>query len=152
MTYRVEITADTLYELSGKVSALAAKLHATQPMASSFDVRSDERMMTSVDLKAFMGEGTSVADPGTQQPVTQQPDGLQAAEIGPAPEPVAEAAPARAYDYNADIAPRVLELVDKRGRETAERVLASFGVKRAVHLDPSRFGDLLDAISAAMEG
>lgn len=144
MTFKVEVTADTLYELSGKLSALAAKLHAAQPMASSFEVTTDTRVVTAQDLKALTGEGSSVAEPETQQPVAQQPE-EQAPEVTPPAEP-------QSYDYNKDVAPRVLELVDKRGRETAERVLASFGVKRAVHLDPSRFGDLLAAISAAMEG
>jgi hypothetical protein len=128
MTYRVEVSAATINELSGKLAALASQLKG---LPSTFDV-----------LRVEAAE-VQAPEPAPVETKATTPD--------PAPE-TEPAQPARVYDYNTDVAPRVLELVSKAGRPVAEKVLSSFGVKRASELDPSRFGQLLDAVAAAMEG
>ena len=122
MTYRVEVTAATIHELSGKLAALASQLKG---LPSTFDV-----------LRVEAAE--------MPRAVAPQP--------APAPEPEpAEIEPARAYDYATEVAPHVLGLVNKRGRDAAKAVLAQFGVLTASKLDPSRYGELVSAIDAALE-
>ena len=57
----------------------------------------------------------------------------------------------RVYDYNTEVAPRVLEMVSKCGRDAVKELLAKYSVTRASQLDPSRFPSLMDAVNAAME-
>lgn len=121
MTYRVEVTAATIHELSGKLAALASQLKG---LPSTFDV-----------LRVEAAE--------MPRAVAPQP--------APAPEPEpAEIEPARAYDYATEVAPHVLGLVNKRGRDAAKAVLALFDVATASKLHPSRYGELMAAVDAAL--
>jgi pyruvate/2-oxoglutarate dehydrogenase complex dihydrolipoamide acyltransferase (E2) component len=131
MTYRVEVTASTINELSGKLAALASQLKG---LPATFDVLRVEAS----EIK--LPESASAPEPKT--------------EPAPAPEPKTEPAPepSRTYNYKDDIMPRVLKLASKRGTEVTEGLLKTFGVKRASELDPARHGELLAAIDAAMEG
>lgn len=136
MTYRIEISAPTINELSGKLAALASQLKG---LPSTFDV---------LRVEVAEAEEIKAAPPPKPAPVAEP-----VAE--PTPEAKAEEPPAeagRAYDYNTEVAPRVLELVSKRGRDTVKTLLAGFGVTRASELDASRYGELMDAVNAAMEG
>jgi hypothetical protein len=63
-----------------------------------------------------------------------------------------ETGSARVYDYNTEVAPRVLEMVSKCGRDAVKELLAKYSVTRASQLDPSHFPSLMDAVNAAMEG
>ena len=122
MTYRVEVTAATIHELSGKLAALASQLKG---LPSTFDV-----------LRVEAAE--------MPRAVAPQP--------APAPEPEpAEIEPARAYDYATEVAPHVLGLVNKRGRDAAKAVLALFDVTTASKLHPSRYGELMAAVDAALD-
>jgi hypothetical protein len=68
----------------------------------------------------------ALADPAAQQPVK-----------------------ARVYDYATEIAPRVLALVDKKGRDAAKALLADFGAAKASEIDASRHAELVAALDAA---
>ena len=132
MTYRVEVSAATINELSGKLAALASQLKG---LPATFDVLRVEASEINLPAPA----------PSAPEPAVE-PDPVPEAK-----EPPAEAEPARAYDYNTEVAPRVLELVSKRGRDSVKTLLAGFGVTRASELDPSRYAELMDAVNAAME-
>jgi hypothetical protein len=125
MTYRVEVTAATINELSGKLAALASQLKG---LPSTFDVLRIEA--SEISLPAPVQE--RVCNNGYLDPA-------------PVTAPVT-------YDYVKDITPLVLKLVDKRGRPAVEDVLKSFGAKRASLLDPAQYDDFVSAINAAMEG
>ena len=129
MTYRVEVTAATINELSGKLAALASQLKG---LPSTFDV--------------LRVEASEINLPAPVQEQVEERELTQAPVDAPAPEPEA-----RAYDYNTEVAPRVLELVSKRGRDAVKTLLAGFGVTRASELDASRYAELMDAVNAAME-
>ena len=121
MTYRVEVTAPTIHELSGKLAALASQLKG---LPSTFDV-----------LRVEAAEMPRAAK----------------AQPAPAPEPEAtEIEPARTYVYATEVAPHVLGLVNKRGRDATKAVLARFGVTTASQLDASRYGELMAAVDAAL--
>lgn len=124
MTYRVEVTASTINELSGKLAALASQLKGLPSTAAPI----------------FEHTEVSVTIPAPEPEVAPAPE----------PEPVKIEA-ARTYDYATEVAPHVLGLVNKRGRDAAKAVLAQFGVLTASKLDPSRYGELVSAIDAALE-
>ncbi len=139
MTYRIEITAPTLAELGGKLAAAASQFMAASASSREITIR----------IPAV----TTVA-------VAAEPAPTPTIEVVPVPvpvrEPVPEPAPvnvlvSRPYDYATEVAPRVLQLVGKRGRDGAKAVLTTLGVTSASKLHPSRYGELLIAIDAALE-
>ena len=136
MTYRIEITAPTLAELGGKLAAAASQFMAASASPREITIR----------IPAV----TTVA-------VAAEPAPTPTIDVVPEPEPVPVPEPApvnvlvsRPYDYATDVAPRVLQLVGKRGRDGAKAVLATLGVTSASKLPPSRYGELLIAIDAAL--
>ena len=73
------------------------------------------------------------------------PSALIETVVVPTPQP----AKARVYDYVTEIAPRVLALVDKKGRDAAKALLADFGAAKASEVDVSRHAEFVAALDAA---
>jgi hypothetical protein len=134
MTYRVEITADSLAELAGRVSALAAQLQATT---------APHAYVAPVPVK----------DPTPAKTAANEIVALMAA----AAEPVAEDAapevrenPVAALDFDTEVAPHVLELVKAKGKPAAQEILSQFGVEKASLLDPVRWPELVATLKGAL--
>lgn len=134
MTYRVEITADSLAELAGRVSALAAQLQATT---------APHAYVAPVPVK----------DPTPAKTAANKIVAMMAA----AAEPVAEDAapevrenPVAALDFDTEVAPHVLELVKAKGKPAAQEILSQFGVEKASLLDPVRWPKLVAALKGAL--
>ena len=135
MTYRIEITAPTLAELGGKLAAAASQFMAASASPREITIR-------------IPAVTTVAAEPAPTIDVVPEPE--------PVPVPVPVPAPvnvpgSRTYDYATEVAPRVLQLVGKRNRDGAKAVLATLGVTSASKLHPSRYGELLIAIDAALK-
>jgi len=145
MTYRVEITAPTIHELSGKLAALASQLKG---LPSTFDVPRIEA--------AEVAASKVAAPPPQPEPQPEVKDEPVAPVDGTAPREVdngwaKETGSSRVYDYNSEVAPRVLEMVGKCGRDAVKELLAKYNVTRASQLDASHYPSLMDAVNAAME-
>lgn len=141
MTYRVEVSAATINELSGKLAALASQIKG---LPSTFDV-----------LKIEAAE-VEAPKPDVPPPAPAPASEPEPAVAGEAPREVdngwaKETGSARVYDYNTEVAPRVLEMVSKCGRDAVKELLAKYNVTRASQLDASHFPSLMDAVNAAME-
>ena len=156
MTYRVEVTAATIHELSGKLAALASQLKG---LPSTFDVL---RVEAAEMPRAVAPQPAPAPEP---EPAEIEPARAYdyATEVAPhvlgnvsdfvnlcVDGMPAENEPARAYDYATEVAPHVLGLVNKRGRDAAKAVLALFDVATASKLHPSRYGELMAAVDAAL--
>jgi hypothetical protein len=119
MPYKIEVTADSLSELAGKVLALAAQFQVTaveQPKAKP--------------VKA--AKAPVVEEVKTEEPKTE--------------EVKVEAAKAPTYDFNTDISPLVLRVAAEKGRPAIAELLSQFGVERASNVPTEQFGELLNAL------
>ena len=164
MTYRIEITADTLTELAGKTLALATQLNASAACpvmpevaaAVLTPVKAQARKTTAAPAPEPVAED---ADPVSQiisEPVAEV---IEDAVIEPvaeeAPAPAPEPAPAAeptGVSFQDDIMPGVIEVVTKRGKPVMAEILSGFGVAKASQLDAARYPELLDAIRDALGG
>lgn len=138
MTYRIEITADSLTELSGKVLALAAQLQ-TVP-------RGSDALRAAADEVAPVGEKPKRKSKAEDKPVEAKAEDKPVevkAEDAPAPEQ-------KAIDFDKDITPKVLKVVEKLGRSGIEGVLGQFGVVKASQVPVDQRGELLAALEAAL--
>lgn len=116
--YKIEITADTLAELAGKVMSLAVKLHPTADVERAY---------------------APPAEPVEINPVAP------AAPVADAP---AAAADAPALSFEKDVAPVVLRAVATKGKPYVEGVMTEFGVARASQLDAARWAELIDRLES----
>jgi hypothetical protein len=143
MTYRIEITADSLAELAGRVAALASQLQAQQvPVIVHHVGKAPRKSAPVAEPVAPVAEPVAlVAEPVA--PVVE-PVALVA-------EPVAPAAPAAVeYDLTLDIHPRILAYVSRHSREAVEAVLAQFGAARSSEVPVAQRGELVAILDEAL--
>lgn len=155
--YKIEITAETLAELTGKVTTLAAKLHtgaATERPAEQAQPVEAEKPKAKKAAKKVEAE---VAEEAPVDPTPEAPKSAPDAETTESqpttPEPASTPAHAPSaseptLDFEKDVAPVVIEAVARVGREGVSSTLAEFGAERASEVDPSQYGELVKALEA----
>lgn len=127
MPYKIEVTADSLSELAGKVLALAAQFQVTSM---------PEQPVTPKAKPVKAAKAPVVEEVKTEEPKTE--------------EVKVEAAKAPTYDFNTDISPLVLRVAAEKGRPAIAELLSQFGVERASSVPAEQFGELLNALKDAL--
>ena len=154
--YKIEITAETLAELTGKVTTLAAKLNtgaATErPVEQAQPVEAEKPKAAK---KAAKKAEPEVAEEAPADPTPEEPTPTsKAAETTeqPSSQPTEATPPASAseptLDFEKDVAPVVIEAVARVGREGVSSTLAEFGAERASEVDPAQYAELVKALEA----
>lgn len=123
MAYKIEVTADSLSELAGKILAVAAQFQVTQAEAPV------------AKAPARKAKATEPA-PEPEAPEPEAPE--------PTPEPEAPA-----LDFDKDVAALVLESLAVKGRDVVSGVLSQFGVAKASQLDEKLWPELIAALKDA---
>jgi len=129
MAYKIEVTADSLSELAGKVLALAAQFQVTQAEAP---------------VAKAPARKAKAAEPAPE-PVAPEPDPEPEA-VAPEPTPEPEAA---TLDFDKDIAALVLETLAVKGRDIVSGILSQFGGAKASQLDEKLWPELIAALKDA---
>lgn len=154
MSYKIEINADSLSELGGKLLALASQFHATASAPAIDPVMPEVREAEDKPKRARKAKteepqgdagnaAQSAADPS---PTSNSEQDTQTAETAQAPsEPAAPE-----LDFENDVAPVVIDAVGKIGKEAVSEVLSQFGAARASEVDPAQWGELVDALKAKL--
>ena len=147
MTYRIEITADSLTELAGRVAALAVQLQTQHaPVIVNHVGKAPRKAAPVAEPVALVAEPVAlVAEPVA---LVVEPVALVVEPVALVVEPVAPAAVV--YDPVVDIAPRVLAYVALRGRDAMLELLSQFGVERASHVPPEHHAELVALLDAAI--
>lgn len=160
--YKIEITADTLAELSGKVMTLAAKLNtgAATEAPRRADFEEVERLidrelpflgrvnpvMPEVAEMAAAPEPANEATEAPSAPDTSPESGTPTSGTGP----TAETASPTELNFETDVAPYVLQVVKEKGKPAAQEILSQFGVEKASNLDPAMWPELVEALKGAL--
>lgn len=157
MTYRIEVTADTVSELIGRVLALAAEFQTAAPVKGITTA-------TSLPVAPKPKAAPKPAPAPEPEPVIEEVEAevveeAAAPEPEPQPEPQPEPAPAPAapaasseIDFTTEITPRIVKVVAECGRERMAEILGQFGAAKASHLDPERLPELIAALDDAVAG
>jgi hypothetical protein len=144
MTYRIEITAETLTELAGKTLALAAQFQVTaaDPVmpevkaatrkpkpAKVEEPQADEGNAPSEAVSSGETEASPTVQSGTEPetPTTGEPQEPAALEI----------------NVIRDVQPLVLSAIDKTSKERISALIQSYGAERVTKLDPSKLPALI---------
>ena len=137
--YKIEITADTLAELSGKVLSLASKL-MTGTAAEGWSAPK-----ATADVVLEVAEVAPV-DP---TPAPKSAPAVTATESQPTTTEASSTPAPAALDFDTDVAPHVLAVVQTKGKPAAQEILSQFGVEKASLLDPARWPELVTALQDA---
>ena len=152
MSYRIEITADTLVELAGKALSLAAQLNTTAAVAAISPIMPE----IAAPAKAKAAPKTKAPEPMAEEAPAPEPVAEEAPEPAAeeAPAPIAEEAPAAPteIDFHGEVTPRVVKVVAKCGKPAMAAILEQFGVAKASHLDAERLPELIAAMDDAIAG
>jgi hypothetical protein len=136
---KFEITGHSTVELADKMLGIAGSLLAA-------DYRRIYAARQALEGKAEVAEAAPV-DP------TPAPKSAPVAEVSESQptttEPSSTPAPA-ALDFDTDVAPHVLAVVQKLGKPAAQEILSQFGVEKASLLDPARWPELVTALQDAI--
>lgn len=142
MTYRIEITADSLAELGGKALALGIQLGQAQSTAPAAPVAAK---------KSTTKPAETTAAAIVAQEAAQEPPPVDNAEQDTGVEAETYDTPAE-IDFDRDVAKRVITLVQLKGKPAAEAVMGAFGVGRASEVSSSEWPKLIEALDEALEG
>lgn len=145
MTYRIEINADSLTELAGKVLALAAQLNSqsVDPVMPEVREASKPKKAKAEKVEEVGNEpapSAPVAEATDSQPTTEEPSST------PAPAPSAS----EPLDFDKDVAPAVLALVAAKGKPAVQEILSEYGVERASQVDEDLWPELVATLRAAV--
>ena len=165
MSYKIEINADSITELSGKLLALAAQMQAPPVDPVMPEVRETTKVRGTTKAAAAKAEKpvevaeapvgeqssseTSAVTPDTssapEQPTTP-PSSTTTSDAAPEPEAPAVVA----LDFEKDVAPLVLRAVAAKGKPWVQEVLAQFGVERASQVPDERLPELVAIVAEAV--
>ena len=157
MSYKIEINADTISELAGKLLALAAQMQATPVDPVMPEVREAPKPRRAKAEKPVEVAEEPVGEPSTPETSQPTPDTSSASEqptTPPSSDTSTEAAPEPqavvALDFEKDVAPLVLKAVAVKGKPWVQEVLAQFGVERASQVPDDRLPELVAIVAEAV--
>tara|TARA_R110002126_G_scaffold49496_1_gene137071 strand:+ start:101 stop:535 length:435 start_codon:yes stop_codon:yes gene_type:complete len=141
---KIEVTGANLGEVADKLLAIGSSLLATDHQR----IRAKGARQEARFIEAELAE---VAQAAPVDP-TPAPKSAPPAEVSESQPTTAETsstpAPA-ALDFDTDVAPHVLAVVQKLGKPVAQEILSQFGVEKASLLDPARWPELVTALQDA---
>jgi hypothetical protein len=139
---KIEVTGNSIGEVADKLLALGHSLYSKTvvPIANGgTGAQTLEEVM-----------GVAEAAPVDPTPAPKSAPVAEVSESQPTTtEPSSTPAPA-ALDFDTDVAPHVLAVVQKLGKPAAQEILSQFGVEKASLLDPARWPELVTALQDAL--
>ena len=139
---KIEVTGSSIGEVADKLLALGHSLYSKTvvPIANGgTGAQTLEEVM-----------GVAEAAPVDPTPAPKSVEPATVSESQPTTTaPSSTPAPA-ALDFDTDVAPHVLAVVQKLGKPAAQEILSQFGVEKASLLDPARWPELVTALQDAV--
>jgi hypothetical protein len=154
MTIRIEVTGESLPEVADKLLAIGQRLRANDLQAANLSQAEVQDWTPAVE-KAKPSRKAKVAEKPVAEPEQEDAGKAQTGEAQspaePAPEPEvtaqsAEASASEALDFDKDVAPVVIEAVQRTSREVVSETLSEFGAARASEVDEKLWPEMLERL------
>jgi hypothetical protein len=153
---KIEVTGNTIPELADKLLAIGANLRGSaivegaRGAVKALQALEDDRGDLAKRLAAQLSAGVAEAAPVDPTPAPKSAPVAEATEsLRTTTETSSTPAPA-ALDFDTDVAPHVLAVVQKLGKPAAQEILSQFGVEKASLLDPARWPELVTELQDAI--
>ena len=136
---KIEVTGNTIPELADKLLAIGANLRGSAIVEGA---RAAVNAMQVMEV-AEAAPVDPTPDPKSAPVATVSESLRTTTETSSTPAPAA-------LDFDTDVAPHVLAVVQKLGKPAAQEILSQFGVEKASLLDPARWPELVTALQDAI--
>jgi hypothetical protein len=163
---KIEVTGNSIPEVADKLLAIGANLrgsaivegaraavNAMQVMEVAEAAPVDPTPAPKSAPVATVSESLRTTTETSSTPAPASNTGAIAADVlssqPTTKEPSTTPAPA-SLDFDTDVAPHVLAVVQKLGKPAAQEILSQFGVEKASLLDPARWPELVTALQDAI--
>lgn len=163
--FKIEVQADSIPQLADRLLALGAQLSIPAEVGLQ---RTISAIMPEVAEAQAVGT-TAAAEPAARKPRAAKPKPepeVEAAQAEAQVESMADATPeepapeveagvvggivAADLDFDKDVAPRVIDLVGRKGLEAMIGILDQFGAARASEVPEAQWPELLERIAEAV--
>jgi len=135
---KIEITGNSIPEVADKLLAIGASLRGNAIVEGA---RAAVNAMQVLEVAEAAPVDPTPAPKSA--PVAEATESLRTTtETSSTPAPAA-------LDFDTDVAPHVLAVVQKLGKPAAQEILSQFGVEKASLLDPARWPELVTALQDA---
>jgi hypothetical protein len=148
---KIEVTGNSIPEVADKLLAIGHSLYSKTvvPIANGSTGAQTLEELTGAKTLEELFTGVAEAAPVDPTPAPKSAPPAEVSESQPTTtEPSSTPAPA-ALDFDTDVAPHVLAVVQKLGKPAAQEILSQFGVEKASLLDPARWPELVTALQDA---
>jgi len=151
--FKLEVTADSIPELADRLLALGAQLSippgvniaAAAGASAETDqpqrrTRGPNKPKAELEVETAQQAADERGEPQTESMADEQPEAEAEVESGIV---------AADLDFDKDVAPRVLDLVARKGREAMTNILDQFGAARASEVDAAQWPELVAKLEEA---
>lgn len=149
MSIRIEVTGDSLPEIADKLLALASQFSKQavpfDPPAAPVEDKPKQTRKSKNPDKAPAAEAEQAGAGNAETAATEQAHAEPAAQTASTPDVPSETP---ALDFDKDVAPVVIEAVQKAGRDGVSAILSEFGAERASEVDPAQWPELVERLKA----
>jgi hypothetical protein len=149
---KIEVTGNSIPEVADKLLAIGHSLYSKTvlPIANGGTGAQTLEELTGAKTLEELFTGVAEAAPVDPTPAPKSAPVATVSESQPTTtEPSSTPAPA-ALDFDTDVAPHVLAVVQTKGKPAAQEILSQFGVEKASLLDPARWPELVTALQDAI--
>lgn len=149
---KIEVTGNSIPEVADKLLAIGHSLYSKTvlPIANGGTGAQTLEEVTGAKTLEELFTGVAEAAPENPTPAPKSAPAATATEsLRTTTETSSIPAPA-ALDFDTDVAPHVLAVVQKLGKPAAQEILSQFGVEKASLLDPARWPELVTALQDAI--
>jgi hypothetical protein len=136
---KIEITGNSIPEVADKLLAIGANLRGNAIVEGA---RAAVNAMQVLEV--------AEAAPVDPTPAPKSAPVAEASESQPTTREASSTPVPAALDFDTDVAPHVLAVVQKLGKPAAQEILSQFGVEKASLLDPARWPELVTALQDAI--
>ena len=155
MSIRIEVTGNSLGEVADKLLAIGTSLRNTAVNAADDAAREELQAKRNAAPRKAKKAEPEVAEEAPADP-TPEPKSAPAVEVTesqptteePASTPAPAASASEPLDFDTEVAPVVIEAVQRVGKPAVSALLAEYGAERASEVDPALYGELVEGLKA----
>ena len=147
---KIEVTGNSIPEVADKLLAIGASLRASAAVETPRGATKEEAE-GNAPQKTKTPKSASAAKATESQPTTAEPSSTRAPVDLVSEEPIEVVdLPIATIDFETDIRPLALKVVEQRSKPVLELILTRFGVPRASLVPADRMSELHAALQEAL--
>ena len=148
---KIEVTGNSIPEVADKLLAIGHSLYSKTVVSIANGGTGAQTLeeLTGAKTLEELFTGVAEAAPVDPTPALKSVPVAEVSESQPTTTETSSTAAPAALDFDTDVAPHVLAVVQRLGKPAAQEILSQFGVEKASLLDPARWPELVTTLQDA---